>query len=67
MNEFLSAITSDIAVVIYLSIAVIVVFFFVIKYTKKLKSYKSQAESNAVKKREDSLYQALVNEKRGNK
>lgn len=67
MNDLLSVITSDLAIVIYLSIAVIVALFFVIKYTKKIKSYKSQAESDAVKNREDNLCKVLTNEKRGDK
>lgn len=67
MNGFLSAVTSDIAIVIYLSIAIIIVFLFIVKYTKQLKQIKKQDETDKVKIRDDILYQSLLNEKRGKK
>lgn len=67
MNGFLSAVTSDIAIVIYLSIAIIIVFLFIVKYTKRLKQIKKQDETDKVKIRDDILYQSLLNEKRGKK
>ena len=67
MNGFLSAVTSNIAIVIYLSIAIIIVFLFIVKYTKRLKQMKKQDETDKVKIRDDILYQSLLNEKRGKK
>ena len=67
MNDFLSVILSDYAIVIYLSIAIILMFLFIIKYTKKIKKYKRQNLFDTVKYRDLNLNQALANEKRGNK
>ncbi len=65
MSGFLSVITSDIAIVIYLSIAIIVAFFFVVKFMKKNKAYKIEAEEAKVKEKEQLLSQSLANDKRG--
>lgn len=65
MDGFLSAVTSDIAIVIYLSIAIIFVFLFIVKYTKRLKQIKKQDETEKVKNRDNKLYQSLLNERRG--
>lgn len=67
MKDFISAILSDYAIVIYLSIAIILMFLFIIKYIKKIKKYKRQNLFDTVKYRDLNLNQALANEKRGNK
>ena len=65
MSDFLSVITSDVAIVIYFSIAIIVTLFFVVKYTKKNKEFKKKTEEDIVKAKEETLYQSLANDKRG--
>lgn len=65
MRGFLSVITSDVAIVIYLSIAIIVAFFFVVKYMKKNKAYKIRLEEDKIKEKEEILFQSLANDKRG--
>ena len=64
MNELLSFLSSDIAIIIYLSIAIIFALFLIVKYTKRLKNINKQAEIDAKKSRDDNLYQSLLNEKR---
>lgn len=65
MNGFLSVITSDVAILIYLLVAITVSFFFVIKFIKKNKDYKKKIEEDIAKEKEDKLFQSLYNDKRG--
>lgn len=65
MNAMLSVMTSELAIILYLCIAIAIVLFFVVKFQKKNTEYKRNQELNKSKSKEDDLNQAIINEKRG--
>lgn len=66
MNDFLAVIASDFAILIYLTIAIFLTFFFAVKYTKVLKKKQQENDVIIIKNRDADLDKSLLNEKRGN-
>lgn len=65
MDAFLSVVTSELAIILYLCIAIAIVLFFVVKFQKENIEYKRNIELNKTKRKEDNLNKAIINEKRG--